>query len=403
MAEMYGPPAPKKKKAKTSAWTPLTQPTTTQAAIGTANKVAQPQPQVFDPQAALDMRIQQDFNAPDNSLRSERKSQIEDQQVNKVLREENLYMSPEVQRALVSSVQGLPMFEEQAREDEALRALAAESAAAQPVGQVDVSPLMALTDAWTGSNFARSYKAPDNTEGTRMLLDYGTKRAKAMQDRNEAILKAAQAMKMGTATNQLASTLGLSSTAGMGAYRPPSAANSNRGAATDEKFIINQTGKLRKDFQDSNSRLQALEVALQNGDLMSIRRSLALAARELSGEKGVLTEQDVGRILPKTIGMDAAAFEAYILNDPNVQINPQVVAGLLAETKKAGNRTATRYQTAMKAFEDQVRGSVSMGGLPSLNALFKPDAGIIQVPPEQKKENMLDLFKKFQEQKKAGK
>ena len=148
-----------------------------------------------------------------------------------------------------------------------------------------------------------------------------------------------------------------------------------------EKWIIDNNMKMAKDYEEQSGSLEALERALEVGDLQSIQRALSLAARTLSRETGVMTEQDVARVLPATKGFDIAKFRAYISDNPQVLVDPYVIKGLKEETKYAKDAMRQRFANKQNAFAEQLQQSSAMGGMSSLEGLMKPNKELFKAPP----------------------
>lgn len=218
-------------------------PVPTQAAIDISNRAAQPPKKVVvkNPKAPAKNKpaaaptvampgtpfggaaaevLQAEQAVPVGSIRDIRKGTVDQNQQARDVRTENLYMDPDTLRQLSDAITNLPEMQGQKQQMALDRKFAGDVAMAhQP--QLDVTPLMSLTDAWTGSHFAKDYHAPNNDMGAKLLLDFGAKQAKELEDRNKLILTAAQNMKSGTAQQQQTEALKKTLTAGTNPYKPP--------------------------------------------------------------------------------------------------------------------------------------------------------------------------------------
>jgi hypothetical protein len=77
-------------------------------------------------------------------------------------------------------------------------------AQAQPKVQTDLTPLMQLTDAWSGSNFTKGYQRPDDgSAGREKLRAYYAKMQDDSRDLSKTVLEAMKARKMGTVQDNM--------------------------------------------------------------------------------------------------------------------------------------------------------------------------------------------------------
>lgn len=117
------------------------------------------------------------------------------------------------------------------------------------------------------------------------------------------------------------------------------------------KQVINPVQELQQQFS-------AMESALANGDTQQIRMILGIFARGISGEKGVLTDQDIKRVFPETFKGRVSQMKAYLTGQEDA--DPVIVekaADLLEVAKEAA---AKRYSTlAKQKAEAQARKSVA--------------------------------------------
>jgi hypothetical protein len=268
-------------------------------------------------------------------------------------------------------------------------------------GGPDLSPIMALADAWGNQNhptkLAQSYTPPMTAaERANMLLKYQDVLDKRKEDMMKALLETAKTMKAGNTTNML--TLGTQNAIEQGQKIPRPAQSPFM--KPDEKYLITNNQKTLNDYQTSKSHLDAIDAALAIGTVGSVGRALAQAARELSGEKGVLTEQDVGRVLPRSFGRTMAEWEAYATSNPDVPLDPQILAGLAQAVRDAQGRLKSRYAERQQAFKDQVQGSQMYGGLPSVPKIMKPnDDIIVKDNPKDHGSSLSDDFEEFRKMK----
>lgn len=300
-------------------------------------------------------------------------------------------MSTEPNRALQAGID-----EQQGMYEDVLRNM--------PTGMVDLTPLMAMTDAMTGSKFAQSYKAPGDMYDNVKLLSGLQDRTQSSKERlAQLIMNETGGLKQGQDEQGYKSGIEESQKAGFAVPQPhaPRLGQSGltpSGVANAEKWIIGENQKMLKDFSSDKSSLDNLNRALAGGNLEDVRRALAQAARVISGEKGVLTEGDLTRVLPKTLGMDMAQFQAYVTSDPAVTLDPYMLDGLKRAVASSELDLRRRYAEKHQAFNSQLEGSSAFGGIPSLPVLQSPNNRIFAPPPPQKPDSSFeDMMNKVRE------
>lgn len=319
-------------------------------------------------------------------------NKLTDQEALKNLNVENTYLSPEDYNKLVQAAALTDPVKERKKQLTDLDTFNRDTISAIPV-QTDLSPLMALADQWSGSKLAQSYHKPSGPEDrAKLLMDYGAKTEANKQKVMDEVLKAAQYMKSGTATNQLTSMLTGTQAAG---YAPPKPPGGGSGARMDWQ-IAQEGNKVSKEFQESKGRLDSLSTALASGNLGDVTRALSLAARELSSEKGVLTDQDIGRVLPQTIGMSADKFASWITNNPNVKLDPKILQGLRDELPRALGRLQSRQAAKLAVLQDSMRASPELAG--KTHILDAPKNSFTATPVKTEP-TLKDMFHEFLQKK----
>jgi hypothetical protein len=215
--------------------------------------------------------------------------------------------------------------EQQAQEREMIKAKLS-----QPT-QADLTPLMGLAAQISGSN------AP--IQGYRAPADQGDEVAKQLQQLagNQRGLTQDRISNLKTMLEQRNS------------------ANSEKNARQltnieNSAFDKSQKqfGKLTNDAstyrEDSANVIDA--ITPRNGMVTAGRVSQALAKfSRLMGEKGVLTDQDLGRTLERTIGRDIERFRTYLSGQPE---------GALVDAATVANMQQA-MKVATKAFEDSFK------------------------------------------------
>jgi hypothetical protein len=185
-------------------------------------------------------------------------------------------------------------------------------------------------------------------------------------------------LKAGEESASTKAEVGQEADRGFSVPRPASMMLSPATTAANEWKVINENQKLLKGFSEDKSLLDALKVALNSGNVGSIQRAMGAAARILSRETGQMTNQDIGRVLPDTVGMDLAKFQTYITSNPEVLVDPYIIQGLIDEVGKSEQALRDRYLERHKAFNSQLEASETFGKMPSIKKIQEPNTKIIE-------------------------
>ena len=174
------------------------------------------------------------------------------------------YLAPEEWSDLTGTIRGTPevqdMLQAQADREEMLASM---MGAKSPVG-VDLTPLMALTDQWSGSKFTNSYKPPNATQDQKLLLEYGDKALDNKQKLMETILKGAQYLKSGSATDQLTQKLLEAQAYGIENKPPPGARGFKPPDESVKAARFLNTFKNIETVKDANKELAGANEVLGN-------------------------------------------------------------------------------------------------------------------------------------------
>lgn len=222
--------------------------------------------------------------------------------------------------------------------------------------QVDLSPLMALASSISGSDAPmKGYKAPQ---------DSGEEIAGAMRN----LASGQRGLSQDRIAN-LKTMLQDKRDAASGRDQRQMVALENSAFDKSQK----QFGKLQNDAntyrEDSANVIDA--ITPRNGMVTAGRVSQALAKfSRLMGEKGVLTDQDLGRTLERTIGRDLERFRTYLSGQPE---------GALVDAATVANMQQA-MKVATKAFTDSYNKRVSFykntwDKHPVVGVKFKDDQG----------------------------
>lgn len=252
------------------------------------------------------------------------------------------------------------LFAEQQDEVNKMRT-AADAAEAKPL-QVDLSPLMALADTWTGSKLAPSYKAPESPDDKQFRVAQMRKMAGEGQDK---VSKDQLALLLGEGkddTQLLKLMMG-----SMGSLAGDFKAQQLQWLK--EKNLKEDLDKIQKPFEEHLSQLQGIDAGLSRGDIQSLGTAVSQYSREVAGEKGVLTNEDIDRTMPKNIFKDFASIKSYFSKNPAASIPPEYIKGMLEMTKLAKERLLDRTDAYLKGHRN------SFSSLSSTKDLMQPGMG----------------------------
>lgn len=209
---------------------------------------------------------------------------------------------------------------------EDLKALQAKTFAGLPTG-VDLTPLMALSDAWTGSRFANSYKPPmSGSDKAQLLLKYGEANQKNLQDLTKDELSHISQLKAGNdqsiQTQKLAQLL-----AATNGVKAPSG-NANNPFAQG-KYLTGAAGKITDEFLKESTALGAARNAISSGKLNEIKAYTPVMARFVAGDKGQIARNLIEKVVPNTGNLKASEWESFISGNPEVLVDPRISTSMV--------------------------------------------------------------------------
>lgn len=364
MAELYGPPNPynaarakAKKKAPPKADVPA-------PSTGVDAGQVQPNMLIMDDPFSASLPIPSSMQSMPASYfgpgafdkREAKTSQDAARQAQR-----HVYKTPSEYYSQLETVMGSPLMQRLSQGINDMGALRKNFLEHAPI-QADLSPLMAMADfvAQGKGNALQAYKRPDNDIVAKLAGLMGNEQSAAFNQANLAMNQVP--LRAGDDTASVKAGVDEGRGTGFQVPRPPSNVGTQIVAA--ERWYTDKTQKNLQDFSIARDQLEALQSALDRGDIGSITRSMGLAARLLSGEKGVVTDRDIGRVLPKTIGMDFTQLEGYLTNNPSTLLNPMTLIGIKEEVQAAKERLNKRYALNQQTFDDTLRGSPTLGGIP---------------------------------------
>ncbi len=225
---------------------------------------------------------------------------------------------------------------------------------AQTPDGLDLSPVAALVDQWTGSNFSKTYKKPDAR--ARQIEDFGLndKMLQRQQQLSSDQLGLYKAQLSGYQQDQLMKTM---LTANQVSNKP--AGGNGRGEAQQAKFASdyrNAIGKMDADLTETKAQYRIIDDALNSGSYAHINITLGQLARRISSEKGVLRDSDIERTMPRSFNGDTYKFLTYVSSlTPDTPVPPEYTDSLKAIVNFAKKKDAEKFQSQLDSAEQRFR------------------------------------------------
>lgn len=199
--------------------------------------------------------------------------------------------------------------------------------AASP-GSVNLSSLAAFVDAQTGSKFAPAFANRETPDQRRV-------RTAAMLARIEQLDQARE-------TAQLQAIASLMNSNKAKELTPGQILTNTR---VLEQGARKQVRTIDNAILETGSTLDLIDQALQSGTVGEVRAILGQAVTAISGEKGVKTNQDIGRVMAQNLRRLMAETLAFLKGDPSEPINPETLQPLRRLTHRA---RASLFKTGME-------------------------------------------------------
>jgi hypothetical protein len=123
-------------------------------------------------------------------------------------------------------------------------------------------------------------------------------------------------------------------------YQQQQQAENKKGNSLVDEF--KRTNLIQADKKTIESQLDPVALsmgklnnALESANYMEIMNQLSTLAKTVGSEVSRLTEDDIHRALPATLGMDLTKIGAYLTSNPSVAATPKVVASLREAAHRA--------------------------------------------------------------------
>lgn len=252
--------------------------------------------------------------------------------------------SPKEQQRLLFKLMSQSMEQQQAgvrQAQEALRKEQERQAGLGVLGRLDLRPFAEALRSYGSTSVAPGY-APEMTETQRQEML--RKLQAQVQGAQEGMTKE-QVLALRTMMQERDAKSNLQALLSMGNQEMRAFENVQR------KF-----DKPIKEINDFYQSHDAVKSALDSGDIYAIQSSLSNYAR-MSGEKGVLTDEDIKRVIPVNLQSKFAVWWSKIKSDPTVKAPEGVVEALGSGL----NRLRTAAETKAKKSLELAKGQASRG------------------------------------------
>jgi len=116
----------------------------------------------------------------------------------------------------------------------------------------------------------------------------------------------------------------------------------------EEKLETKLRTDLDKDIFDPISKrkeqFNLIDDAFNSNDYQQIWNVMSQFARGVSGEKGVLTDTDIARVMPRNVWGDVGKIKAYFSSTPSAEMDPKYIVKLRELVEKARSNASTVYR-----------------------------------------------------------
>jgi hypothetical protein len=200
--------------------------------------------------------------------------------------------------------------------------------------QNDISPSLGYLSRLTGLEVGKGYKPPvEGSEKRKQLLGYLQAKVDSQNKLNDdeiSVLKTLLAQRQGDLQQ---------------------GRDSRFQQAEDTRAFLNVKKSFDKpiaDLNDFNQSLGVVRSAVATGDVFAVQNALSNFAR-LGGEKGVLTDQDIVRVVPDNLKSRTAKAMAFLKSDPGYQMPPEVAQAIAASLDRLEAQAINKFQDNIEA------------------------------------------------------
>jgi hypothetical protein len=112
--------------------------------------------------------------------------------------------------------------------------------------------------------------------------------------------------------------------------------------------------KPQQEIADFYQAHDAFKSALEAGDIASVNAALSNYSR-MTGEKGVLTDQDIARVISPSLSLKFANLRAKLLSDPTTPVPQEIVTSLSAGLERLREAAEKKVASRIDAAERQAK------------------------------------------------
>jgi hypothetical protein len=110
--------------------------------------------------------------------------------------------------------------------------------------------------------------------------------------------------------------------------------------------------KPQQELADFYQAHDAFKSALGAGDVAAVQSALSNYSR-MTGEKGVLTDQDIARVITPTLSLKFAQLRSKLLSDPNTPVPKEILTSLSSGLDRLKAAAETKIASRINAAERQ--------------------------------------------------
>lgn len=178
----------------------------------------------------------------------------------------------------------------------------------QARGQIDISPLLALSDSWTGSRLSPSYKSPQDK--VQLLKEAIRKQRQTLSNAQIQMLKD----QMGAG---LAKQMGV-----QGRF------DESQRSKKEDSVLKWKSQEIDEPLLEEQKNFSMMDNAFASNDYQMVMNLLAPFSRAVAGQKGVLTDRDITMVMPANVGTTWAKVQSYFNNTPSAKVPKEYTAKL---------------------------------------------------------------------------
>jgi hypothetical protein len=119
-----------------------------------------------------------------------------------------------------------------------------------------------------------------------------------------------------------------------------------------QKEVMKFTTKMTDEAGEKAQQFNQMDEAFSNNDYQSVMSNLSVFARAVSGERGVLTDKDIERVIPPNFQGGVAKFLSSFSNIPTSELPPGFTTKLRQLIDVAKRKSRKRYKDAIDSHQE---------------------------------------------------